>query len=83
MTRQRRANINLAKASKLIDDKSSLKAPSKGRRKSAFADDEEILVKALHESAKKGQTYREAMEALHGVAIPAIHTCEGSELRIR
>ena len=44
-TRQPRATINLAKASKLIDDKSALQQPSAtksgGRRKSGFADDEE------------------------------------------
>ncbi|KAF2003138.1 DUF1709-domain-containing protein [Amniculicola lignicola CBS 123094] len=44
-TRQPRATINLAKATKLIDDKSALKQSSKtksgGRRKSAFAEDEE------------------------------------------
>lgn len=44
-TMQRRAVINLAKATKLLDDKSSLKQPSStksgGRRKSAFAEDEE------------------------------------------
>lgn len=47
-TRQRRANINLAKATKLIDEKSSLKKPegamakgTKSRRRSAFADEEE------------------------------------------
>ncbi|KAF2497850.1 DUF1709-domain-containing protein [Lophium mytilinum] len=44
-TRQPRATINLAKASKLIDDRSSLtqSSPSKsgGRRKSAFAEEEE------------------------------------------
>ena len=45
-TRQPRATINLAKATKLIDDKSSLtqkEASSKGggRRKSAFAEEEE------------------------------------------
>ncbi|KAF2686383.1 DUF1709-domain-containing protein [Lentithecium fluviatile CBS 122367] len=44
-TRQPRATINLAKASKLIDDKSALKQPattkSGGRRKSAFAEEEE------------------------------------------
>jgi hypothetical protein len=44
-TRQPRATINLAKASKLIDDKSTLKQPSTtksgGRRKSAFAEEEE------------------------------------------
>ncbi|CAL8580889.1 Bud site selection protein bud4 [Xanthoria parietina] len=45
-TRQPRATINLSKASKLIDDKSSLmqkEASSKsgGRRKSAFAEEEE------------------------------------------
>lgn len=46
MTRQPRATINLAKASKLIDDKSALMrsdaSPKKGgRRKSAFAEEEE------------------------------------------
>ncbi|KAF2204274.1 DUF1709-domain-containing protein [Delitschia confertaspora ATCC 74209] len=44
-TRQPRATINLAKASKLIDDKSALTQPSTtksgGRRKSAFAEEEE------------------------------------------
>ncbi|KAI9796615.1 MAG: Bud site selection protein bud4 [Piccolia ochrophora] len=45
-TRQPRATINLAKASKLIDDKSSLMqregtAKKGGRRKSAFAEEEE------------------------------------------
>ncbi|ORY15200.1 hypothetical protein BCR34DRAFT_598671 [Clohesyomyces aquaticus] len=44
-TRQPRATINLAKATKLIDDKSSLQQPSStktgGRRKSAFAEEEE------------------------------------------
>lgn len=44
-TMQRRAVINLAKATKLLDDKSQLKQPSStksgGRRKSAFAEDEE------------------------------------------
>ncbi|KAF2996044.1 Bud site selection protein bud4 [Curvularia kusanoi] len=44
-TMQRRAVINLAKATKLLDDKSSLKqstsTKSGGRRKSAFAEDEE------------------------------------------
>ena len=45
-TRQPRATINLAKASKLIDDKSALtqketSAKSGGRRKSAFAEEEE------------------------------------------
>ncbi|KAI9718320.1 MAG: Bud site selection protein bud4 [Chrysothrix sp. TS-e1954] len=47
-TRQRRANINLSKATRLIDDKSSLTQSNtsptksgKGRRKSAFAEDEE------------------------------------------
>lgn len=45
-TRQPRATINLSKASKLIDDKSSLvqketSGKSGGRRKSAFADEEE------------------------------------------
>ncbi|CAF9932774.1 MAG: Bud site selection protein bud4 [Alectoria fallacina] len=45
-TRQPRATINLAKASKLIDDKSALMrndvpAKGKGRRKSAFAEEEE------------------------------------------
>lgn len=41
-TRQPRATINLAKASKLIDDKSALMKPGKGsRRKSAFAEEEE------------------------------------------
>jgi hypothetical protein len=44
-TLQRRATINLAKATKLLDDKSALKQPSAtksgGRRKSAFAEDEE------------------------------------------
>ncbi len=45
-TRQPRATINLAKASKLIDDKSSLmrketSSKSGGRRKSAFAEEEE------------------------------------------
>ena len=45
-TRQPRATINLAKASKLIDDKSALMrsdaSPKKGgRRKSAFAEEEE------------------------------------------
>lgn len=44
-TRQPRATINLAKATKLIDDKSALKQPSStkngGRRKSAFAEEEE------------------------------------------
>ncbi|KAF1925693.1 DUF1709-domain-containing protein [Didymella exigua CBS 183.55] len=44
-TRQPRATINLAKATKLLDDKSALKQPSAtksgGRRKSAFAEDEE------------------------------------------
>lgn len=42
VTKQRRMNINLAKAAKLIDDGSSLKQiGSKIRRKSAFAEDEE------------------------------------------
>ncbi|KAL9102186.1 MAG: hypothetical protein Q9163_002634 [Psora crenata] len=42
VTRQPRATINLAKASKLIDDKSALMRSGKGnRRKSAFAEDEE------------------------------------------
>ncbi|KAL9076529.1 MAG: hypothetical protein Q9161_000861 [Pseudevernia consocians] len=46
VTRQPRATINLAKASKLIDDKSALMrndvpAKGKGRRKSAFAEEEE------------------------------------------
>lgn len=49
MTRQPRATISLAKATKLIDDKSSLTktdqpaspVKGKGRRKSAFAEDEE------------------------------------------
>ncbi|OCL13248.1 DUF1709-domain-containing protein [Glonium stellatum] len=44
-TRQPRATINLAKASKLIDDRSALTEPSSskngGRRKSAFAEEEE------------------------------------------
>lgn len=45
-TRQRRANINLTKASKLVDDRSSLTQSAetgkdKKRRKSAFAADEE------------------------------------------
>jgi hypothetical protein len=44
-TRQPRATINLAKATKLLDDKSALKQPSAtksgGRRKSGFAEDEE------------------------------------------
>ena len=45
-TRQPRATINLAKASKLIDDKSALmrketSTKSGGRRKSAFAEEEE------------------------------------------
>jgi hypothetical protein len=45
-TRQPRATINLAKAAKLIDDKSSLtqretSAKGGGRRKSAFAEEEE------------------------------------------
>ncbi|CAI6337388.1 unnamed protein product [Periconia digitata] len=44
-TRQPRVTISLAKATKLIDDKSSLKQPSStkggGRRKSAFAEEEE------------------------------------------
>lgn len=45
-TRQPRATINLSKASKLIDDKSSLiqkeaSGKSGGRRKSAFAEEEE------------------------------------------
>ncbi|KAH6877617.1 hypothetical protein BKA58DRAFT_78563 [Alternaria rosae] len=44
-TRQPRATINLAKASKLMDDKSALQQPSAtktgGRRKSGFAEDEE------------------------------------------
>ncbi|KAL1605174.1 Bud site selection protein bud4 [Paraconiothyrium brasiliense] len=44
-TRQPRATINLAKATKLIDDKSALQQPSStksgGRRKSAFAEEEE------------------------------------------
>lgn len=46
-TKQRRANINLGKATKLIDDRSSLTQSSdspvkgKGRRKSAFAADED------------------------------------------
>ncbi|KAF2714761.1 DUF1709-domain-containing protein [Pleomassaria siparia CBS 279.74] len=44
-TRQPRATINLAKATKLIDDKSALQQPSTtksgGRRKSAFAEEEE------------------------------------------
>ncbi|KAL8637626.1 MAG: hypothetical protein Q9226_009101, partial [Calogaya cf. arnoldii] len=45
-TRQPRATINLSKASKLIDDKSSLiqketSSKSGGRRKSAFAEEEE------------------------------------------
>ncbi|KAL8696210.1 MAG: hypothetical protein Q9201_007773 [Fulgogasparrea decipioides] len=46
VTRQPRATINLSKASKLIDDKSSLiqkeaSGKSGGRRKSAFAEEEE------------------------------------------
>ncbi|KAL9131102.1 MAG: hypothetical protein Q9217_000864 [Psora testacea] len=42
VTRQPRATINLAKASKLIDDKSALMRSGKGsRRKSAFAEEEE------------------------------------------
>jgi hypothetical protein len=46
MTRQPRATINLAKATKLIDDKSSLTQKETvtkggGRRKSAFAEEEE------------------------------------------
>lgn len=44
-TRQKRAQINLAKATKLIHDKSALQEPSStksgGRRKSAFAEEEE------------------------------------------
>ena len=44
-TRQPRATINLAKAKKLIDDKSALQQPSStksgGRRKSGFAEEEE------------------------------------------
>ncbi|KAF2795578.1 DUF1709-domain-containing protein [Melanomma pulvis-pyrius CBS 109.77] len=44
-TRQPRATINLAKATKLIDDKSALQQPATtktgGRRKSAFAEEEE------------------------------------------
>ncbi|KAF1847307.1 DUF1709-domain-containing protein [Cucurbitaria berberidis CBS 394.84] len=44
-TRQPRATINLAKASRLVDDKSALQQPSStkagGRRKSGFAEDEE------------------------------------------
>lgn len=44
-TRQPRVTISLAKATKLIDDKSALKQPSStksgGRRKSAFAEEEE------------------------------------------
>lgn len=44
-THQPRATINLAKASKLIDDRSALTQPSSskngGRRKSAFAEEEE------------------------------------------
>ncbi|KAF2836869.1 DUF1709-domain-containing protein [Patellaria atrata CBS 101060] len=44
-TRQPRATINLAKASKLIDDRSALTQPtstkSGGRRKSAFSEEEE------------------------------------------
>ncbi|KAF2875287.1 GTP binding protein-like protein Bud4 [Massariosphaeria phaeospora] len=44
-TRQPRATINLAKATKLIDDKSALQQPastkSGGRRKSAFAEEED------------------------------------------
>ncbi|KAF2015376.1 GTP binding protein-like protein Bud4 [Aaosphaeria arxii CBS 175.79] len=44
-TRQPRATINLAKATKLIDDKSALQQPSStksgGRRKSAFSEEEE------------------------------------------
>jgi hypothetical protein len=45
-TRQPRAKIDLAKAAKLIDDKGSLlqpdtAKPSKGRRKSAFAEEDE------------------------------------------
>ena len=44
-TRQPRATINLAKATKLIDDKSALQQPTStktgGRRKSAFAEEEE------------------------------------------
>jgi hypothetical protein len=44
-TRQPRATINLAKATKLLDDKSALQQPSStksgGRRKSGFAEDEE------------------------------------------
>ncbi|KAF1961801.1 DUF1709-domain-containing protein [Byssothecium circinans] len=44
-TRQPRATINLAKATKLIDDKTALKQPSStksgGRRKSAFGEEEE------------------------------------------
>ncbi|KAF2477533.1 DUF1709-domain-containing protein [Lindgomyces ingoldianus] len=44
-THQPRATINLAKATKLIDDKSALQQPSStkngGRRKSAFAEEEE------------------------------------------
>ncbi|KAF1965614.1 DUF1709-domain-containing protein [Bimuria novae-zelandiae CBS 107.79] len=44
-TKQRRVTINLAKATKLIDDKNSLQQPSAtksgGRRKSAFAEEEE------------------------------------------
>ncbi|KAJ4298294.1 Bud site selection protein bud4 [Kalmusia sp. IMI 367209] len=43
-TRQPRATINLAKATKLIDDKTALQQPSStksgGRRKSAFAEEE-------------------------------------------
>jgi hypothetical protein len=44
-TRQPRATINLAKATKLFDDKGALQQPSStrtgGRRKSGFAEDEE------------------------------------------
>ncbi|TKA81949.1 hypothetical protein B0A55_01937 [Friedmanniomyces simplex] len=47
-THQKRAVVNLAKASRLVDDKTSLVAnpaasssPSKGRRKSAFAEEDE------------------------------------------
>lgn len=44
-TRQPRATINLAKATKLFDDKGTLQQPSStkngGRRKSGFAEDEE------------------------------------------
>jgi hypothetical protein len=45
VTRQPRATISLAKATKLIDDKTALQQPSStksgGRRKSAFAEEEE------------------------------------------